>query len=240
MGLFSFFKSKKKDDDIDPNLFVLTLLKLKLEQQGHTVEISDQYAAIIVNDQLEIATAILPGDFHPAMLPLLVFTINKDYFPKGIEASLVGIGTSIEQKAETVTESYLNDIFKPIMDSFSNSHNETLDFKSSHTGREILWHPKMSDNTFQGKWQETKDDTSLYNVLEKDVQAELVDQKLNWLKLYISRQPDGSISGECLLNNEIWEKGYYLLEDYAKTWKDQGEFMGQKQFIMFRRCDSFD
>ena len=219
---------------------MLQKLKDRIEKSGNTVEFSTQYAAIIINSEIEIATAILPGDFHPSILPLLIITINKDYFPKGIEASLVGLGTTIEQKVDFVINNYITNIFSTIIDSFKDTHIEGLDFKSVINDREILWHPKMSDNSFQGKWNETNDQINLYSILEEDIKTKLSDNKLNWLKLYISRQPNGEISGECLLNNEVWEEGYYLLEEYAKTWKDNGEFLGHKQFIMFRRCDAYD
>ncbi len=240
MGIFDFLKPKKKEKEIDINTYLLQELKRRIEGKANTVEFSTQYAAIIVNSEIEIATAIMPGDFHPSLLPLLVITINKDYFPDGIESSLVGLGNTLEEKVESAVENYLSSVFYPIVDSFTDSHLEEFDFKSNSTGREILWHPKMSENSFQGKWNETSKETNLYTIVEIQLKNKLSDRKLNWLKLYISRQPDGVISGECILNNEVWEDGYYLLEHYAKTWKDYGVFLGHKQFIMFRRCDAFD
>lgn len=240
MGIFDFLKPKKKVEEIDINTYLLLQLKNRLEEKGNTVEFSTQYAAIVVNSEIEIATALLPGEFHPSILPLLFITINKDYFPGGIEASLVGLGSTPEQMVESAIDNYLSDIFEPVLDSFTDSHVEDFDFKSTSTGKEILWHPKMSNNSLQGKWDETNSQTNLYSIVEDQIKDKLPDQKLNWLKLYISRQPDGSITGECLLNNEVWEEGYQLLENYAKTWKDQGEFLAHKQFIMFRKCDSYD
>lgn len=240
MGIFDFLKPKKIEKQIDINTYLLHELKKSIEEKGNTVEFSTQYAAIIVNSEIEIATAFIPGDFHPSLLPLLIITINKEYFPNGIESSIVGLGNTTEQKVKSAIENYLSNIFLPILDSFTDSHLEEFDFKSSSAGREILWHPKMSENSFQGKWIETHTEINLYSIVESQLKNKLSDKKLNWLKLYISRQPDGTISGECLLNNEVWEEGYYLLENYAKTWKDSGEFLGHKQFIMFRRCDAFD
>lgn len=240
MGIFDFLKPKKKEEQIDINSYLLHELKKRIEEKGNTVEFSSQYAAIIVNSEIKIATAIMPGDFHPSILPLLVITINKDYFPDGIESTLMGLGNTVEQKVESAIENYMSTIFYPILDSFSDSHSEEFDFRSNSTGREILWHPKMSENSFQGKWTETSNEINLYSIVESQLKNKLSDKKLNWLKLYIARQPDGMFSGECLLNNEVWEDGYYLLKNYAKMWRDQGEFLGHKQFIMFRRCDSFD
>lgn len=239
MGIFDFLKSKKKEP-IDINSYLLQELKKRIEEKGNTVEFSTQYAAIIVGSEIEIATAILPGDFHPSLLPVLMITIHKDYFPNGIESSLVGLGNTGQEKVTSAVENYLSNIFYPVLDSFNDEHIKEIDFTSNSTGREILWHPKMSDNSFQGNWKETSKQKNLYSIVENQLRDQLSDKKLNWLKLYISRQPDGTLSGECLLNNEVWKDGYYLLENYAKTWQDKGEFLGHKQFIMFRRCDAYD
>lgn len=238
MGIFDFLKPKKKE--LDVNTYLLQRLKQRIEEKGNLVEFSTQYAAILINSEIEIATAVMKGDFHPFILPLLTITINKDYFPKGIESSLMGLGTTIEEKVESAIDNYIENIFTTIADSFNDIHIDEYDFKSIINNREILWHPKMSKSLIQGKWNETNNQINLYSVIEERVKKELKDYKFNWLKLYISRQPNGEISGECLLNNELWEEGYYLLEEYAKKWKDAGEFLGQKQFIMFRRCDAYD
>ena len=58
--------------------------------------------------------------------------------------------------------------------------------------------------------------------------------------MYIAKQTSEEITGDCLLNNQVWGKGYFLLEAFAKSWKTPDTFLGQKQFIMFRRCDKYD
>ncbi|MCF2874394.1 MULTISPECIES: DUF6348 family protein [unclassified Tenacibaculum] len=152
----------------------------------------------------------------------------------------MGAGTTVEEKVESAIDNYISTTYSTIIDSFNDMHSEEFDFRSILNHREVLWHPNMSNDFFQGNWNETDDQTSLYSIIETEIKNNLLDNKFNWLKLYISRQPNGEVSGECLLNNVVWEKGYYLLEEYAKTWKDDGEFLGQKQFIMFRRCDLYD
>ena len=211
-----------------------------METLGHTAEFSTKYAALVVNSEIEIATAILPGNFHPLMLPALTITIHPTFFPDGIEASLVGFGDTTETKVATVVDNYITDIFTPFIESFKDTHNEASDFISTISGKEVLWHPKMSENSFQGTWKETLDDTNLFDILKNSLKTAPLDKKINSLKLYIGRQPDGELSMECSLNNEPWNKGLSLLEKYANTWKDKGEFKGQKQFIMLRRCDKFD
>ena len=240
MGILDFLRPKKKEREIDLNSYLQLKLKERIEDKGRTVEFSTEYAALIVNSEIEIATAIMPGDFHSSILPLLTITIHKDYFPEGIESSLMGVGRTVEEKVESAIDNYISTTYSTIIESFNDTHSEEFDFTSIFNNREVLWHPEMSDNSFQGNWNETDDQTNLYSIIKNEVKNKLSDNKFNWLKLYISRQPNGEISGECLLNNVVWEKGYYLLEAYAKTWKDYDKFLGQKQFIMFRRCDLYD
>ncbi|WP_196893606.1 DUF6348 family protein [Aureivirga marina] len=239
MKLFNIFKSKKKEEKIDANLLVLQKLKEKIEEKGIAVEFSTKYAALIVASKIEIATAIMPGEHHQAMLPVIFFTINEKYFPKGIEASLVGLGNSIEEKVNSVIENYIEFIFETIYRSFSENHNEGLDFKTTKE-REILWHVNSSDLILQGKWNNSNIEEGLFSKVEAKLKENLVDKKLNWLKIYVARQADGEITSECLLNNEIWEEGQEIIKEYAKTWDDESIFLSQKQFIVLRRCDAFD
>lgn len=240
MGFLNFLKKKEEPNESDVNSLFLQSLKSRIEEQGHSVEYSTDYAAIIVDSQIEIASKIADGEFHPSLLPMMILVLNETFFPKGINANLAGFGDTPEDKVESATNGFMSNFFSPIIENFSDSHRPEFDFKSEASGKEILWHPKMSDNLLQGTWQETSKETNLYSIVEQEVQHILADNKFNWLKLYISRQPNGEISGECLLNNEFWEEGYSLLCQYASTWKDQSKFLAHKQFIVFRRCDECD
>ncbi|WP_430410933.1 DUF6348 family protein [Kordia sp.] len=243
MGFFDFLKPKKKkqeEEEIDMNTFLLQALKKYLETLGHTTEFSTKYAAIEVDSEFEIATAIMPGDFHPLMLPALIITIHPTYFPNGIVTNLTGIGDSPPEKVSSLIDDYITNIFNTFKESFKETHDEALDFSTLRDGKEILWHPNMSENAFQGTWEETKRDTSLFDLIKNNLKNAPLDHKFNALKLYIGRQPTGEISIECSLNSEQWEEGFLVLEAYAKSWKDIGEFKGQKQFIMLRSCDKFD
>ena len=92
----------------------------------------------------------------------------------------------------------------------------------------------------QGQWKEKVENEPLFDLLKEKIKTKLPDQKLNWLKLYVARQPQGDIIGECLLNNQPWEEGLTELIAYAKQWPQKGDFLGQKQFIMFRQCDKYE
>jgi Family of unknown function (DUF6348) len=249
VGVFDFFKKKhsRKHETIvapiqmDANAYLIDELKKRLEAAGHKVEKSVQYAALTVNSELEIATAIIESaDYHPNILHLLIMTIHKEYFPDGIEENIVGIGTDTQSKVQSVLGNYLATTFPPIIGSFSDRHQPELDFLSVTDGRNILWHPKLGDLGLQGQWKNAAENEVLFALVKDNLKTALRDKKLNWLKLYIAKQADGAISGECLLNNEPWDEGYRKLYAYAEKWEPTGGFLAQKQFIMFRRCDSYD
>jgi hypothetical protein len=250
MGLFDFFKKKPSDvkqsdtqqtPAIDDNSFLLETLKGRLAELGCLVERHPQYLALIVNSELEIATIIIDNpNNHPSVLHLMILTIHSKYFPNGIEENIVGIGKSIRDKVASVIDNYVNTTFLPIMDSFSDSHNPELDFSTTIDGKEILWHPKLGNLTLQGQWDNPPQNEPFFEIMKDKLENKLTSNKLNWLKLYISKRVDGTIIGECNFNNQPWKEGLDDITRYAESWEMKSDFQGLKQFIMFRKCDAFD
>lgn len=237
MGFFDFLKPKKKSTEatIDANAFLLAYLKSQLEELGHTVEFSTEYAAIHVNSEIEIATAIMPGDFHPLMLPVMMITIHPTYFPEGIVTYVTGLGDSVETKTAAVGDEYLHDIFETIMESLQDTDKTTPMLDVSVNGENVHMQLFASDNIFQGNWDESSQKESLLTILGEGLKTAPLDQKINFLKVYIGTQEKGKFAFECTLNNEQWDTGIDLLKKYAATWKKDEEFRGQKQFIMLKR-----
>ena len=250
MGLFNFFKKNSSDNNqsnrqeeipTDQNGYLLDTLKSRLIESGYQVDKHGQYASLIVNSDIEIATVIIENpDYHPAILHLMIVTINKSYFPKGIIENIVGVGATLSEKVNSVIDNYFDTTFSPIVESFSDTHNPDLDFTEVIDGREVLYHPILGNIFTQGNWNELPQNELFFEMIKGMLRGNLTADKFNWLKLYISKRADGGIIGECLLNNEPWEEGLSLISEYAESWKITGDFSGLKQFIMFRRCDSFD
>lgn len=229
------------DERIDNNLYLQTELGKRLIILDYKVERHTQYLALIVNSELEIAFAIIDNpDNHPSILHLMVLTIHPQYFPNGIEENIVGVGTSFPDKVNSVLDNYIGTTFLPIIDSFTDSHDPDLDFSTTVGEKEIIWHPKLGNLTFQGQWRVQPENEPFFELLKENVKGKLTTNKLNWLKVYISKRGDGTIIGECLFNNEPWEEGLEIISQYARTWKMTSDFQGLKQFIMFRRCDACD
>lgn len=250
MGLFDFFRKKQTEQTstekpviqpIDNNARVVEVLKDKLTKLGHKVERHPQYLTLILDQGLEISAVIIdvPG-IHHYLMQLRVLTVHPLFFPQGIDENLMGVGETIESKIDTGLDNYLNSTFKPIMEGFLDSHDPEADLLVKTNESEILWHPKLGDLMMQGQWEHQPDWNYLFEILRDKIAAQLTNDKFNWLKIYISKRADGTIIGECLFNNQPWPGGTEAITNVAELWQVKGEFMGLKQFIMFRRCDKYD
>ncbi|GAB0157342.1 hypothetical protein CHRYSEOSP005_26150 [Chryseobacterium sp. Alg-005] len=246
MGFLDFFKKKQNTEEnkpatnesvrpqADPNIFLLETLKTKLIDKGYEVEWHPQYLALIINSELEIATVILDRpDYHPSLIHLMIVTIHPTYFPDGIAENIVGVGSTIEEKTDSVLNNYLNTTFEPIIDSFSDTHDPELDFEYN----KLLWHPKLGNTVLQGDWEGPSENEFLFKLLKDKIPKKLNNQKFNWLKIYVA-DSNGNITGECLFNNEPWDEGLEILSDYIRSLNNKKVFIGLKQFIMFRKCDA--
>jgi hypothetical protein len=251
MGLFDFLKKKTADTNqpvkqndtppVNKNWNVLLAFEARFIEMGYAIKRHTQYPALIVNDELEISFMVVENpDNHHNIMHLMVAASHQTYFPNGIIESVVGAGYSFEEQTNTALDNYINSTFVTIMDSFTDSHDPDLDFITIVNGKEILWHPKLGTLNAQGQWNEYPEGEPLYDLLKSEIPNKLTTNKINWLRIYISKRVGGEIIGECLFNNAPWEAASNEIFDYAKTWEIPGEFKGLKQFIVFRRCDAYD
>ncbi|MEO5682761.1 MAG: DUF6348 family protein [Chitinophagaceae bacterium] len=250
MGLFDFLRKKNpaniqvdKQAQLMPvtNAYLLKELENRLSASGYDVQKNQQYESLTINAELEIATAIIDSpDNHPAILHVKFLSIHPTCFPDGIDENIVGIGATPEEKVQSVLNNYLNTTFPPIMQSLSDNHNPAIDFYTSIENLDVQWHPALGVLALQGKWDQVPTGEPLFGLIKEKIQRNLNNQKFNWLKLYVARQQNGEIISDCLLNNEPWQQGLDELNAYAKQWPQQASFLGQKQFMIFRRCDAFD
>jgi hypothetical protein len=250
MALFDFFKKKKADNlsykqeelpPLNKDAYLLEALQIRLIEMGYQAKRHPSYLALIVNSELEIATLIIDDpNGHPSVLHLLVLASHPKYFPGGIKENIVGIGISFQDQVTSVLNNYIETTFLTIINGFSESHNPYLDFTAGLKGRDILWHPKLGNLALQGKWSEEPAIQTFFDLLKEKIPYKLTNEKLNWLKIYILRSADETITGECLFNNELWDEGLKEVSDHAKSWEMDVEFKGIKQFMVFRKCDAFD
>jgi hypothetical protein len=235
MGFFDFLKPKKKakQEEINVNAFLLTHLKTQLEALGHSVAFSSKYAALEVNDEIEIATAPMPGDYHPMMLPMMVITIHPTHFPDGIVTYLTGLGDSVETKVAMLTEEYIHDFFETLTKTLT---TDVVPNYSFHAKAED-WEVYTSKSVCQGEWIEAPKEDTLFDLLKEGLKSAPLSQEMNSLKIYVSKQNSAQLAIECTLNNEQWDDGMEFLKNYAGTWEREVEFKALKQFMIIKRKD---
>lgn len=247
MGFFDFLKNKKSPESTndlgtqqptDSNALLLLRLEEKIITAGYTVTKHPQYASLIIENEIEIATFIIENpDYHPSLMHLMIVTIHRTYFPSGIEENIVGVGQTIDEKIESVLNNYIYTTFTPIIESFTEFHHPELDFQSD----DVLWHPNLGNVMIQGNSDIQIEKNQLFLLLKDELKKKCsADKKFHWLKIYISKQANKESMGECLLDNEPWEAGIDILYDFAETWNYQTNFVGVKQFIMIKKCDLYD
>lgn len=240
MGLFDLFRKKTPEAAkpvVDPNQVLLEALLQKLFIMDHQASWSDDHLSLVTDTGLEITAAVIesPG-MHPMIIHVFILTRHEQYFPDGVAENIAGMGELFEDKVASVLDNYLASTFPPIVESLSDSHFQELDYTDD---KGVLWHPKPGDMIVQGQWLDPESVTPLFDLIKEKLKQVTFNNKINWLKMYISRQADNTFAGECLLNNEPWDEGFSMLLNDSE-WEQPGRFAGQKQFVVIRRCDAYD
>ena len=239
MSLLDIFKKKDKFEfEDDPNTYLQLKLRRKLKEMGHKARLED--GSLNVDSKFKILTTIIShSDLHPYIMHLHTVIISKNYLPGRLTEDLVGVGKDTRSKVNSVLDNFLKVSLPPLLEAFGDCPQSEFDFEIRDKGKKILWHPILGEFGFQGKWEEPEypEKNHLFNIIKESIKKHLVDSDLNWLKIYLAKQPDGTISGECLLNNNVWEDGHNMLIEYARTWETQSTLKAIKQFIFFRQCE---
>lgn len=239
MALFDFFKKKKaliETASIDVNQEVLNVFRVKLTEKGHQIEWDSRYLGLIVDSELELSCLVIENPGNSNVLHLMVSASHPRYFPNGVIENVAGYGATLTEQINATLDNYIASTFDTIICGLSDTHDPELDFMAS----EVLWHPKLGCFIALGQWKEYPSEDSFFNLLKTKIPSQLTADKINWLKIYIYKNADGELIGECLFNNIHWQEGFTEICYYAKSWEMPGEFHGLKQFIIFRRCDLYD
>jgi len=242
MGLFDLFK-KKEDlpvevDPYDINNYLQEELIHKLRLQGHSVIIDD--GSLLVDSKIEILTTVIDDlNINSHIMHLHTVIIVEDYFPKGIQEDLTVAGETDKDRIDSAINRFLSGSLYPVFDALSNKHNSKLDFSETRNEEEILWRPQLGDYSLQGEWDEHPEKEYLLMLLKDWLKRQLLDRKYNWVKIHLTKNIAGRITGDCSLNNEFKADGFDILKKYAQSW-DNEKFRGIKQFILLQRNDAGD
>ncbi|MBO0358704.1 hypothetical protein J0X19_12165 [Hymenobacter sp. BT186] len=204
---------------------------LQIEKQG------DEF--ILKPYRLILQASVVERTEHPTaiVLALGMWLRHAEYFPEAMMECLAGIGENDFDAIDRGVQNYLHSVLPVVIEALEGYHIPDLDIVSATN--EVLWHPIVSELQLQGAWArqiDQTDDRHFLTLLKPFLLQHLTPQPIHWLKVYASKLPDGEFIGECLLNNEPWPEGLALIQDNTEAWPTGGDFAGQKQFIIFRRC----
>ncbi len=243
MPLFNFFRKTTPPAPAIPTTQqihhqLLTVLIEALQQRGFKAVKHAEYLAVVVNNQIEIAPLVITGaDSHPALMHVMFMTAHHHYFPNGIEEHVAGIGNSLQAQISSAVHNYVFSIFEPISRSLAGTQHAHTQLSTPHNGNPVLWHVTIGSLALQGQWNAPPEKDFLFGQLKVLLPQALEQQPVNWLKLYVAKSADGTITTECSLNNSTWQPGCHALQAYADSWFVNGHFHGLKQFIVFRKAE---
>jgi hypothetical protein len=213
-------------------------LSAEILRQFKDLHVSIADEKVKVGDSLFLEANITNKTDHGEVivLELNIVASHPRVFAGGISDFTAGIGTSDTMAIRTGVHNYVSGVFATILHSLTNEHKPALDFRINKE----LWHPIAGPLQVQGAFSEdtTADEHHIFKLLKPVLVNKLANSKdtiLHWVKVYVSRQEDGSITEECEYDNNPMPEGDALLKKYAASWNVKA-FAGEKQFFMLKLC----
>lgn len=207
--------------------------------------LSPQVKVSLQSEQLELAplgitleTKVVEQTTHPnAVIAMLgVRLSHPQYFPLPLQVYLAGYGTTPAEAVANGAQTYGSGVLEPVLEALSGTQEPTLDGIKQADGSN--WQPVVGPLQVQGAWTGVPelDPQHLLSLFTPLLQQLHFHRPFHWLRLYLSRQPNGKAIVECLLDNEPWEDGAKRLQAEVETWPYAGQFAGQKQLLLFRQA----
>lgn len=213
-------------------------LALEISGQHRDLQVSTTDGRIKVGDSLFLEASITNRVVHTdaIILELNIVASHATLFAGGISDFLAGSGTNDSMAIKAGVASYVAGVFSTILHGLTSEHQPAQDFNVNKD----LWHPVAGTLQVQGAFagDTTLDDLRFLKLLKPLLVNKLstsTDTTLHWVKVYVSRQVNGSITQECEYDNNPLPEGNAILKRYAENWK-VNDFAGQKQFFMLRKC----
>jgi hypothetical protein len=187
---------------------------------------------------LILRTNVFGQTQHPDVLmcTLGVQLSHHIHFPVPIIDCLVSYGTDEFTAVASGAQIYLGGVFATVINALQGRHDPAVDVTVSAGD---IWHPIIGELQVQGAWTGQTEELvheHLFDLLKPLLLDRFRSGPFHWLKMYVSRQPNGKIIGDCLFDNQPWAEGLQKLHEEATHWPSKGHFAGQKQFILFRKC----
>lgn len=226
---------------MDEKAQFLIYLREELEATGHEVK---QTAEQLQVNPLELTLEVHcdPPTYHTNLvtIPLHVRASHKVLFPEGIYEIVVGMGENLADALAYGAGLWVYGSFLTIHELFV--HPDQADGRvlrldmaaeDTETGQKSEWviylGPLLQTGAFQ---QDNLDQTILVQKLLNVITGELHQQKLLWVRGFMAKMPDNSLTGDCWLNNGDWLEGLNALYWFAEEWDKQDVYAALKQFMV--------
>jgi hypothetical protein len=230
----------------------LELLAQEIERTGHVVNRNGS-SLLIEPINLKIESNINERNEHnvngqySVVLSITIKATHEQMFPDGIWDCLAGVGGNDHDAFVHASQVWTACNFQPIHEILVPTETAGFDVERL----DLVWRNENSGEVFAWKlylgvlhavgdiWK--SQDSFENNILVKQmfdvIVAELYERKLIWVKTYICKMPDGTIHGDCWLNNKDWFKGLNALYWFAETWQKVETYTALKQFMLIKPCE---
>src|SRR5688572_4246837 len=227
-------------------------LAQEIEQTGHTIQRGDSYF-IVVPINLKIEVEIGERIEHEndgqqsVVITISIKATHDELFPDGIWDCLAGIGENDDDAFSYAAEVWTAGVFPPIHEILVPLETvgfavQRIDMVTRHddSSEELPWKLYLGALQHAGDFaqrEDALDEEILVKKMFNAIIAELHEKKLVWIKAFIAKMPDGSIEGDCWLNNQDWIEGLNALCWLAEEWEEVNNLTYLKQFMIIKPCE---
>lgn len=165
-----------------------------------------------------------------------IFSIEHPEFEEEIIESVAGAGETINKALENIANNFYESILIPLLAGLNNIESEKLEVLLQKKLR--LFKKYESDIICIGKKESMHThESSLYDIVKNKISQYLGTKKVYMIKIFASFSVNKYIC-EVRINGVIIPELTKLVEDYAKTWVNMGDYYAEKQCIFFIQDDS--
>jgi hypothetical protein len=230
----------------------LELLAQEIERTGHIVNRNGSsllVEPIHLKIECDIGERIEHNvnEQYKVLFSISIKATHEHLFPDGIWDCLAGFGGSDQEAFTYAAQVWTDCVFPPIHEILvpietADMEVQRLDLVSRNeaSGEVFAWKMHLGALHAMGEFWDQRDNLEteiLFKKMHDAIVVELSERRLIWIKAYICIMPDGSIRGDCWLNNKDWLEGLNALFWFAEEWKAVDTYTALKQFMVIKPCE---
>jgi hypothetical protein len=180
------------------------------------------------------------GYTHAVLLGLELF-LSRDH-SHSIRETVVGLGQTPAEAMLQAVHVWMEGVFPPIRALYQPGSGapdvrrfalvtHTLQTERS-THWEVIAGPVQAGGEHSDALFVQLDTSPLFLFIQEPLAEVLSADRLQWLKIFLCRQMDSTVQGECKLNNDDWPAGLEVLSGFP--WPAVPGFLSLRQFIILR------